>query len=103
MKAYASHLLATEELEGVQNRAKTDIPANTRCKHVIPAQKFTPLLQTPLLRTGVRAQAGPRRDAKRGLATHRLPLPVENRQHPRVICLFINSDCRRKFWPAPSS
>lgn len=98
MKAYASHLLATEELEGVQNQAKTDIPANTRCKHVIPAQKFT-----PLLRTGVRAQAGPRWDAKRGLAMHRLPLPVENRQRPRVICLFINSDCRRKFWPAPSS
>ncbi|EOB05106.1 hypothetical protein Anapl_03523 [Anas platyrhynchos] len=68
-----------EELEGVQNQAKTDIPANTRCKHVIPAQKFT-----PLLRTGVRAQAGPRWDAKRGLATHRLPLPVENRQRPRA-------------------
>lgn len=64
MKAYASHLLAAEELEGVQKRAKTDIPANTRCKHVIHAQKFT-----PSTRTGAGAQAGSQRDAKPVLVT----------------------------------
>lgn len=44
MKAYASHLLATEELEWFQKHSKTDIPSNIWCKCVIRTQKFTPLI-----------------------------------------------------------
>jgi len=53
MKAYASHLLATEELEWFQKHSKTDIPSNTRRERVIHTQKSTPLML-----------AGPRTDAE---------------------------------------
>lgn len=44
MKAYASHLLATEELERFQKHSKTDIPSNTWCERVIHTENFTPLM-----------------------------------------------------------
>lgn len=48
MKAYASHLLATEELEWFQKHSKTDIPSNIWCERVIHTQKLTPLISAGL-------------------------------------------------------
>lgn len=97
MKAYASHLLATEELEWFQKHSKTDIPSNIWCEHVTHTQKLTPLISAGL-------STGTNTHRHQGCRIQTTSLShVENRNPSSVICLFINSDFRRKFWLATSS
>lgn len=93
MKACAPHLLAAEELELVQKHSNRGMPSDGRCKRVICSQKCTWWLHENQAR--IRRGCGMRAVSLSHAVTVK-------RNLSSLICLSINSDFRRKFWPAPS-